>query len=280
MTDTSNPTSTAVEKRDQSPSGLIEQYRGDFALVLPSHIKPDVWVRVTQGICRRDKQLAQVARKNPGSFLSALLDAARLGLEPGDTYHLVAFGNEVTGIPDYKGIIELIYRAGAVSSVVAEVVHAADDYRPGVGGKPPTHDYDPFGERGEMIGAYAYAVMKDGATSKVIEMGKAEIMKHKAVSKMASKPSSPWNKWEKSQWLKVVAKQLSKWVPTSPEYRSQIAESTAAVESTRIATEVGYVPVPDYDPDDVDDDIHDAEDRRPVRDGDRRRVGCRRGDGR
>jgi recombination protein RecT len=50
---------------------------------------------MTMGVVRRNKQLALIAQRNPGSFLAAVLDAARLGLEIGDTYHLVPFGNEV-----------------------------------------------------------------------------------------------------------------------------------------------------------------------------------------
>lgn len=216
---TENTVSNAVATRDNGPSGLIRQYRDDFAQVLPSHIKADQWVRITQGVLRRDPQLAQIAQRNPGSFLAAVLDAARLGLEVGDTYHLVAFGNEIQGIADYTGLIELIYRAGAVSSVKVEVVYDADHFRyePGEMDRPE-HRADWFGTRGNMIGAYAYGVFKDGSTSQVVIRSKAEIEQVKAVSRGAKSPKSPWNQWPDRMWKKTVIRELSKFVPTSAEY--------------------------------------------------------------
>jgi recombination protein RecT len=70
-------------RREGSPASLVTAYRDDFATVLPSHIKPDTWVRLAVGALRRDKNLAQAAQANPGSLMVALLDAARKGLEPG-----------------------------------------------------------------------------------------------------------------------------------------------------------------------------------------------------
>src|SRR5262245_27855222 len=186
----------AVATREAPGVGaLVEQYRGDFSLVLPSHLKPEQWIRVAQGVLRRDAKLAKVAKANPGSLLSALLRCAHLGLEPGDTYHLVPFGNEVVGITDYTGEIELIYRAGAVIKVEAQVVHERDtfDYRPCEMDRP-LHEVDWFGDRGEMIGVYAYGVFDSGAASRVVVMGVAEIEKVKAESRTANQKDSPWKK--------------------------------------------------------------------------------------
>ena len=108
---------------------LVEKYKGDFSLVLPPHINADQWVRVAQGVLRREPKTAKVALANPGSLLSALLRCAHLGLEPGDTFHLVPFGNEIVGITDYTGEIELMYRTGTVAKVEAQVVKDLDIFR-------------------------------------------------------------------------------------------------------------------------------------------------------
>jgi recombination protein RecT len=221
---------TALAKKDTGPEAMIKEYRSDFATVLPSHIKPDTWVRLAQGLLRRDKKLATAAANNPGSFLSALLECARLGLEPGDTFHLVPFGNQITGITDYTGEIELIYRAQAVASIKAEVVYSNDtfDYSPDM--DRPKHKADWFGDRGKMIGAYAYGIFKDGATSRVVVMNKTQIDQVKAVSKTANQADSPWNKWPDRMWLKTVVKQLAKWVPSSPEYLEHALRAAQAAE--------------------------------------------------
>jgi recombination protein RecT len=209
---------------------MIDEYRRDFATVLPSHIKADTWVRVAQGVMRRNDKLAAVAQRNPGSFMAALLECARLGLEIGDTYHLVPFGAEIVGIADYTGLIELAYRAGAIASIKAEIVHERDHFRyePGEMDRPE-HRPDWFADRGQMIGAYAYAVMKDGATSQVVLRSRTEIEQVQAVSKIGKAGDSPWVRWPDRMWKKTVVRELIKFIPTSTEYRRE--QLRAAIEA-------------------------------------------------
>lgn len=228
MTDT---ITNAVAKRDTGPGAMVKQYSGDFRAVLPSHIKPEQWVRLAQGALKKGKkqggrtELEIAAANNPGVFLASLLDAARLGLEPGtEQYYLtprkVKGQYEILGIVGYQGLIELMYRAGAISSVVAEVVYSGDvfEYRPGVDERPK-HEIDWDAEdRGDLRLVYAYAIMKDGATSKVVVMNRAAIQKIKASSQGADSQYSPWQTNEPAMWLKSSVRQLAKWVPTSAEF--------------------------------------------------------------
>lgn len=228
----------AVANRDQEPpkaGALVKQYSGDFTTVLPSHIKPATWIRVAQGALKKGKpaqgdrygrtELEVAASNNPAAFLAALLEAARLGLEPGtEQYYLtprkIKGRLEILGIVGYQGHIELMYRAGAVASVVAEVVHANDvfRFRPGAD-DIPHHEIDwDSADRGPMRLVYAFARMKDGATSKVVVLNKTAIEKIKAQSQGANSEYSPWQLWEQQMWLKSAVRQLQKWVPTSAEY--------------------------------------------------------------
>lgn len=241
MTDT---TSTAIEKA--STADLVTAYRDDFATVLPSHIKADTWVRLAVGALRRDPKLAQAARENSGSLMVALLDAARKGLEPGTPeYYLTprkrktddGWINEVLGITGYQGEIEMIYRAGAVSSVIVEVVRAADkfSYTPGRDERP-VHEIDwSLDDRGELKLAYAYAVMRDGATSKVVVLNKAHIELAKKSSQGADSSYSPWKKHEEAMWLKTAAHRLAKWVPTSAEYRREQLRAAQEINAAGFA---------------------------------------------
>ena len=221
--------STAVAQRQKEDQvvGWLRRQQDDIAMAAASHVKPSAIVRVTQGALRRNEKLAAAAVANPQSLLYALLDCARLGHEPDtDDYYLVPFANEVTGIEGYKGIIERMFRAGGVSSVVAQVVRQHDRYASRGENTPPLHEYDDFAtadERGPMRGAYAYAIFPDGTCSQVIRMGKAEIMEHKAKSRGAHKPDSPWQQWEPSMWKKTVLRALEPYVPTSAEYRNVVA---------------------------------------------------------
>lgn len=257
------PTGAAIEQASTGPGALVKQYQGDIALVLPSHVKPEQFVRIAQGVLRRNPDLARVAQKNVGSFMTAVLDCARLGLEPGDTYHFVVYGNAITGIRDYKGEIELIGRTGQVAAVKAEVVYANDtfEYDPGTMDRP-IHKADWFSDdRGQMIGVYAYAVMKNGATSRVVLMSKADIEKVRKVSRSSGSASSPWVKWTDRMWLKTAIHQLYKWVPKSPEFRMEQDRTTAALELVDPSL---APPAPDYSegpdiPAALDDEVVEGE---------------------
>ncbi|GGU52205.1 recombinase RecT [Streptomyces lavendofoliae] len=264
----------ALEKRDASPGAVVEQYRDSLALVMPSHLQARVgaWVRTTQGMLRRDPKLLEAAQNDVGQFLAVLMDAARLGLEPGtEQYYLVPRWNkskrctEVTGVRGYQGEIELMYRAGAVSSVIVEVVRTRDSftYKPGVDERPK-HDIDwDLEDRGDLRLVYAYAVMKDGATSKVVVLNKGHIAKARAKSDSADKSWSPWNTDEEAMWMKTAAHRLTKWVPTSAEYmREQLraAKEVAAETPEQIAT----IPAPapgsvdgDYDEGPIEGELVD-----------------------
>jgi len=233
--------SGALAVRDNSPTAVVQQSKDQFAMVLPSHMRPEAFVRVAVGVLRRNPKLAEAAQNDMGAFMAAMMDAARLGLEPGtEQYWLIprydknAKKKIVSGQRGYQGEIELIYRAGAVASVVVEVVRERDlfawnpgqlDTRPD--GPPRWHgpmdrplhliNWD-LEDRGALKFVYAYALMKAGGVSKVVVLNRGDIDKAKAMNDGSSGANSPWVKWEESMWLKTGVHRLQKWVPTSAEY--------------------------------------------------------------
>lgn len=238
-------TDITTRQQQGSPAAMLTAYVDDFATVLPSTgVNAATFVRRAQGLLRRDRQLAQIATRNPGSFFSALLDCASLGHEPGSgAYHLVAFGNEITGIEDYKGKIDRVYRAGAVTSIKAEIVYANDRFafNPSRDARP-SHEIDWDAEdRGDVRLAYAFAEMKDGTTSRVVVMNKAQIDKHRKESRGSDKASSPWVKWYESMAIKTVVHELEKWVPSSAEYREEMAKARAAADQIAAVGQVAGV---------------------------------------
>lgn len=266
---------TEIATRDNSPAGLVRQFSDDFATLLPQHVKADTWLRLATGALRRGKivrtadgnryELELAANNNPAAFLGALKEAARLGLDPGtEQFYLtprkVKGQSEILGIVGYQGYIELMYRAGAISSVVAEVVYANDtfQYRPGRDDRP-THevDWDAL-DRGALRLVYAYAVMKDGATSKVVVLNRGAIEKIRKSSQGSSSEYSPWNTHEASMWLKSAVRQLAKWVPTSAEYRREILRAATEVAAEQHAPMAAPI-IPDLDVDTETGEVYDAE---------------------
>lgn len=250
------------------PENLIANYEGWFAQMLPSHVKPEQFTRVAVGALRRDPKLMEAATTNPTSLIDCLSHAARLGLEPGTKEfwlipRKIKGTNTVTGFPGWEGYVELMYRAGAVTSVKAELVFENDefDYSPSM--PRPVHRVRWFSERGKILGAYAYAEMVGGGVSKVVMVGPDQIARARSASAGAERPDSPWSTDYGAMVLKTALRQLQKWVPTSAEYRRE--QLRAAVEVSRevpagplVATQVPGVAVDadgvmHYDPSDYAD---------------------------
>lgn len=207
----------------------IGAYKGELLASLPSHLqdKGVGWLTSALSALRKNDFLLKCANQDPASLIVALSEAAQLGLMPGsDEYYLTPKAGKVLGVVGYQGEVELMYRAGAVSSVIVENVYANDKFswNPGTMTKPQ-HEVDWFGgDRGKIIGSYAYAIMKDGAVSKVVVADKTRIDRAKAASASASSgKNSPWTTDEAAMILKTAAHDLAKWVPTSAEYiREQV----------------------------------------------------------
>jgi recombination protein RecT len=219
--------SAAVERVGGAYS-MIEAQAAEFAKVLPAHVGQEKFARWAL-TCLRNRDIAEVMETSPGqlSVMSALMDCASLGLEPGRTYHLVAFGGKekdgtpkpktVTGMTDYKGEIELIYRA-ARTPVVVRLVHKLDLYAPRGANVPPNHDVPDeigwFGDRGPVIGGYAYTEMSPGMYSMVIQMNETEFLRHKA----KARAQNVWEEWPEAMRLKTLVHSLRKFVPWSAEW--------------------------------------------------------------
>jgi len=188
-----------------------------FAQVLPAHVGPEKFTRWSLTLLKRD-DLAQVARTDAGrlSIMSALLDCASLGLEPGRTYHLVPYKGVVTGIVDYKGEVQLIWNA-VQRPVVASLVYAKDDFAIRGANVRPLHEGNWFAEdgRGPVVGGYAYVDYGQQLYSLVVYMSEADFLKHR--SKAQTK--NVWDEWPEAMRLKTLVHQLRKWVPWSAEVR-------------------------------------------------------------
>jgi len=187
-----------------------------FAQVLPRHLGPEKFTRWALTLLRRP-DLAAAAQTDAGrlSIMSALLDCASLGLEPGRTYHLVPYKDVVTGIVDYKGEIQLITNAQRCT-VVAQLVRKADTFAMRGANTPPLHDADWFADRGDVTGGYAYTDFGGGLYSLVVLMSEADFAHHRA----RAQTKNVWDEWPEPMRLKTLVHQLRKWVPWSAEVRT------------------------------------------------------------
>lgn len=243
-----------IKAASQPLSVIVERRLEDFAKVLPSHLQPDLFVRVAVAELRRTDygggRLQQAARQNPESLLRALLECATLGHVPGkagdNCFALVPrFGKapQVIGIEQYQGEIQRMYRAGGVRSIHCDAVRENDYFElPKLhrGEKIPVHEYSALAteeERGQLVGAWAIAELESGAWSRTSWVNAEEVAKHRAAA--GSNNAIFWEgDWMKAMWMKTAVHGLTTWVPTSREYQQDRIQAQIKVEEIRRQADV------------------------------------------
>jgi len=258
---TASTVTQAVEKKQDGPVEIMWSRRKHFGAVLPASVDVEAFLGTAAGALYANKDLMAAAVGNPDSLITVLMRCAALGHLPGtDEFYLYNRKRkgrpEVAGTEGYRGIIERMYRSGAVAKVVVREV-CARDYFSYVEGEDerPVHRFaaregttgaDFFGEagstsRGPMVGVYAVAQLTTGAWSRPAILTRDDVMAAKESSDAKDSEYSPWNRLDggkehpeftgRSMWWKTAARRLEPWVPTSREYRrEQLAASAKAAE--------------------------------------------------
>lgn len=229
MSTTATPTPELPATQAAEPAALTirqklggEAFKAAIAQVLPKHLTPDRMVRVAILAITRTPKLQKC---DQASFFNAMMTLSQLGLEPdGRRAHLIPFENRKRGVTecqlivDYKGLVELASRSGAVSNIHADVVCENDVFDVNAG-ELVRHTIDYRKPRGEVFAAYALARMKDGGTKlEVMSRDEIEDIRKRSRSGGNGPWMTDWNEMAK----KTVFRRLSKWLPLASEYRDAL----------------------------------------------------------
>lgn len=209
------------EKREVSKvmtiPDMIKAMEPEIKKALPSVITPERFTRIALSATSNNPELIQCT---PISFISALLNAAQLGLEPntplGQAY-LIPYKNkgklECQFQIGYKGLIDLAYRNGDMQTIQAHTVYSNDefDFSYGLNG---TLVHKPAKEnRGEPVYFYGFFKTTNGGYSYNV-MSKENMDEYaKNYSKAFGSSFSPWKTNYKSMAKKTVLKQALKYAP-------------------------------------------------------------------
>jgi recombination protein RecT len=208
-------------------------FKQQVALALPRHLSADRFVRVALTAITRTPKLANCDQH---SFLAALLTLSQLGLEPdGRLAHLIPFENKKRGVTevqlivDYKGLVDLAMRTGYYSKIHADKVCEKDDFEYDMG-EVKKHKVDFRNPRGEVFAYYSQVTLKDG--TKVADcMTFEEVESIRKRSPSAEK--GPWVTDFDEMGKKTVFRRLSKWIPSSPEFREALDADADQLEEAR-----------------------------------------------
>lgn len=181
-------------------------------LLADTDISPDRFIRTTVHALARQPDVLKASKQ---SILLAVLEAAKIGLEPTGALggaHLVRFGTEAALIIDWRGYLKLLFRNGMIRSAWAEIVFEGDEFAYQLGTSPsithiPTRDES---KRGKVTHAYFMAELTSGG--KFFEvMTKAEVEDVRKSSRAGQK--GPWvDNWNEMARKSVVRRGV-KYLP-------------------------------------------------------------------
>lgn len=231
----------AVANKPRTVYTMLEEMKPQIAAALPSHMTPERMTRVALTCIRQNKALQKA---DPVSLIGAIVVAAQLGLEPGIAGHayLVPYGNQVTLIPGYRGLIELALRSGRIRSIEAHVVKANDEFRFSLGLTPELHHVPTGGDRGPTVAAWALARFADGGVQFDV-MRVQDINAIRGRSKAGG--SGPWVSDYDEMAKKTVTRRLCKYLPVSIELQTAISMDETGERGAR--QENHKVILPDYE---------------------------------
>jgi len=197
----------------------IEKMEPEYAKTLPSHISPEKFVRTTITAVSSNPALLKADRN---SLMAACMKAAQDGLIlDGREAALVMFKTTATYMPMVAGIMKKARNSGEISTLIAEVVYVNDTWEYFIKDGKPHMFHEPlvFGDRGDILGVYAAAVLKDGGVM-------TEVLSLEAVEQVRSvsraKNAGPWVTWWEEMAKKTAIRRLSKRLPSSSDIEQVI----------------------------------------------------------
>jgi len=193
----------------------LERFTPSYAHLLPKTYEPG---RLITGALLSIQNNPDLLKCDPRSVAVALGRIARWGLDPGETAHLVPFGNVCTAVADYKGLVVLMVRGGA-RKVDSDVVRQGDQFRWGKGFEPFLQHLPEAKHNAPITHGYGLAVHRNGERY-------IEVMALEEIDQVREKYSRSWKKGESPLWYcrKTPLRRLAKYFPKTPELEAALSQ--------------------------------------------------------
>ncbi|MFZ4539973.1 recombinase RecT [Propionivibrio sp.] len=213
---------------------LLKQKAGEISKMLPKHLNAERLLKVAQIAATTTPALAKC---DVASLVGAIGQCAQMGLEPNTVLghaYLVPFntkrkdgnGNErwvnsVQVIIGYKGLIDLARRSGQIVSIAAHEVCVNDKFELVYGLDEKLNHTPALGERGDLIGFYSVAKLKDGGHC--FEFMSLYQVKEIMKATQSKGAYGPWKEHFTEMGRKTVIRRLAKYLPLSIEFQTAAA---------------------------------------------------------
>lgn len=223
-------------------SKTLERMKPQMALALPKHMSADRMARLTLTAFSTNKQL-QACKTD--SILASLMVATQLGLEPGinGQGYLIPYKDTCTFVPGWKGLVDLVARAGRATVWTGAVYHGDKfDYQLG---DEPFCRHKPGDSEGEFTHVYAIGRVKDAQMPVIEVWTRGKVNKHLAqYNKVGGRHYALANENNFEMYARKIALlQVLKYMPSSIELSNAIAVSHAAEAGQGAVIEGDFVTI-------------------------------------
>lgn len=206
----------------QDLPAIIESQRQQFLTVrVDESMDFDREAGFALQILRSNEYLANVARSNRDSLHAAITNVAAIGisLNPAEKLaYLVPRKKAVCLDISYMGLLDIAQSSGAIRWGQAVIVREKDTFELQGIDKEPKHVYQPFGDRGEIIGVYVVVKTQDGDyLTHCMKLSEVYAIRDRSEAwkayKADPKKTCPWVTDEPEMIKKTCVKQGSKYWP-------------------------------------------------------------------
>ena len=242
--------STRTEAGRATMQAYIKRMEGEIKKALPSVLTPERFTRIVLSALSTNPKLQETT---PESFLGAMMTAAQLGMEPntplGQAYLLPYYNSKKRCLEcqfqlGYKGLIDLAYRSGEVSTIQAHVVYEHDKFSYAYGLDPQLEHVPAMGDRGSPTHVYAVFRTKDGGYSFGV-MSIDDVRRH-AQRYSKSFENGPWQTNFEEMAKKTVLKRVLKYAPLKSDFVRSVSQDGAIhteLSDDMFSTPAAYIDV-------------------------------------
>lgn len=206
----------------------IKQMENEIKKALPSVLTPERFTRIVLSALSTNPKLGECT---PQSFLGAMMTAAQLGMEPntplGQAY-LLPYWNGRNNCYEcqfqlgYKGLLDLAYRSGDISSIQAQIVYENDEFSYAYGLEPELKHIPAKADRGDPT--HVYAVFRTKLDGFGYEVASIEDIRAHAQRYSKSYNSGPWQTSPEEMAKKTILRRVLKYAPLKSEFVRKLAQ--------------------------------------------------------
>lgn len=215
--------------------GVLESSQKRIAELAGKELTPE---RIVSLAMMATNKLPALQNCTVSSIVAAVMDAARLGLEPdGVQGAIIPYKGSAQFQPMYRGLIALMHRSGMVDTIEAFSVRAADEFTVEIGTTPRImHKPNLVAEKSKAVAYYAVAHLNGRAQFEVMAPWEVDLIRLRSPSANSGR-TTPWDTDYDEMAKKTVLKRLMKKLPSSARVRDAMTHDNE-IESEAITVDV------------------------------------------